>query len=166
MGATVIVALSHTVIIIEAAVAVVIVGLLVAILVMSQRKKRPAQPAAPAQAPSASYYADLEQKPSGQADPFASLTTTPSVPQPDPFAAISATPSPATPGAHALGAQPVGATAAVGVQTVSAPPVPAAVPAAPPAGTPPGWLPDPSGAPDTLRYWDGNAWTPHFAQRA
>jgi len=36
----------------------------------------------------------------------------------------------------------------------------------PPAGTPAGWLPDPGGAPDTLRYWDGNAWTQHFAQRS
>ncbi len=36
----------------------------------------------------------------------------------------------------------------------------------PPPGTPAGWLPDPNGAPDTLRYWDGNAWTQHFAQRS
>lgn len=35
-----------------------------------------------------------------------------------------------------------------------------------PTGTPAGWLPDPSGAPDTLRYWDGSAWTEHVATRA
>jgi len=40
-----------------------------------------------------------------------------------------------------------------------------AVPVGPLPGTPAGWLPDPSGAPDTLRYWDGNAWTQHVAQR-
>jgi hypothetical protein len=37
--------------------------------------------------------------------------------------------------------------------------------APPPAGTPAGWLPDPNGTPDTLRYWDGGAWTQHFARR-
>jgi|GEM_PF-1553589 len=39
-------------------------------------------------------------------------------------------------------------------------------PGTPAPGTPAGWLPDPAGTPDTLRYWDGNAWTPHFAQRS
>ncbi|MGH8987235.1 MAG: DUF2510 domain-containing protein [Acidimicrobiales bacterium] len=43
---------------------------------------------------------------------------------------------------------------------------PAPVTPAPPPGTPAGWLPDPSGSTDTLRYWDGNAWTQHFAQRS
>ncbi len=39
-------------------------------------------------------------------------------------------------------------------------------PASPPPGTPAGWLPDPGGAPNTLRYWDGNAWTQHVAARS
>ena len=33
-------------------------------------------------------------------------------------------------------------------------------------GTPAGWLPDPSGLPEVLRYWDGHAWTFHVATRA
>ncbi len=36
----------------------------------------------------------------------------------------------------------------------------------PAPGTPPGWLPDPSGLPDVLRYWDGHAWTFHVATRS
>lgn len=36
----------------------------------------------------------------------------------------------------------------------------------PPPGTPAGWLPEPGGTPDTLRYWDGFAWTEHLAQRS
>ena len=36
----------------------------------------------------------------------------------------------------------------------------------PAPGTGPGWLPDPSGAPDQVRFWDGLAWTPHVAVRS
>ncbi|MGH8980157.1 MAG: DUF2510 domain-containing protein [Acidimicrobiales bacterium] len=39
-------------------------------------------------------------------------------------------------------------------------------PPRPSEGSPAAWLPDPGGAPDTLRYWDGHAWTDYFAQRA
>ena len=48
------------------------------------------------------------------------------------------------------------------------PPPPPPAPSAPPMpgpGTPAGWLPDPAGAPDTLRYWDGMSWTQHVAKR-
>jgi len=51
-------------------------------------------------------------------------------------------------------------------RTGPAPPAPPAAPVGPlPAGTPAGWLPDPSGAPDTLRYWTATPWTQHVAQR-
>jgi len=36
----------------------------------------------------------------------------------------------------------------------------------PPDGTPAGWLPDPSGSGDVVRYWDGLVWTSHVATRA
>jgi hypothetical protein len=36
----------------------------------------------------------------------------------------------------------------------------------PPEGTPSGWLRDPSGSGDVVRYWDGQAWTSHVATRA
>ncbi len=53
------------------------------------------------------------------------------------------------------------------------PPFVAAGPAAsatPSAGRPgavaAGWLPDPSGDPSVLRYWDGTGWTSHTARRS
>ncbi len=54
------------------------------------------------------------------------------------------------------------------MQPAPAPVTVAPVPAtpSPPPGTPAGWLPDPNGIPDTLRYWDGSTWTQHFAQRS
>jgi hypothetical protein len=36
----------------------------------------------------------------------------------------------------------------------------------PAPGTPASWLPDPSGSPDVVRFWDGLAWTSHVAVRA
>jgi Protein of unknown function (DUF2510) len=64
------------------------------------------------------------------------------------------------------GAQPQGAAqpAAFGAGDPAGAPPPG--PASPPPGTPAGWLADPGGAPNTLRYWDGNAWTQHVAARS
>jgi hypothetical protein len=67
--------------------------------------------------------------------------------QPDPFAGFG------------------GGAPAPGMAPPPPPPPPAPAPMQPPPGTPAGWMPDPSGAPDTLRYWDGASWTQHVAQR-
>ncbi len=67
-------------------------------------------------------------------------------------------------GVAASGILPTGFSSGVAATGVAATGV-VPLTASPPAGTPAGWLPDPSGTPDTLRYWDGNAWTQHFAQR-
>ena len=159
---------------IEIAIVVVVVALLVAILVVNRRRKRAEKAPAP-QASGAShqdYYADLQQQGSGQ------LGGAP----PDPFAGFGASAAvatgtrdaaPAAPPANGA-AQPVPAPAFQQSQMAAAPAAPSAsaAPSTPQApgvvpapGTPAGWLQDPSGAPDTLRYWDGSAWTQHVAQR-
>ncbi|MGH9089415.1 MAG: DUF2510 domain-containing protein, partial [Acidimicrobiales bacterium] len=77
---------------------------------------------------------------------------------PGPNGATPAEPPPAPDHSPAAAPEPA---------TEPAPAPPAPPPAVNPApGTPAGWLPDPSGIPDTLRYWDGNAWTQHVAQRS
>ena len=156
---------------IEIAIVVVVVALLVAILMVNRRRKRAEKAPAP-QATGANYqdyYADLQQQGGGQ------LGGAP----PDPFAGFGASAAvatgtrdatPAAPPANGA-AQPVPAPAFQQSQVAAAPAAssapstpqgPAGVPA---PGTPAGWLQDPSGAPDTLRYWDGSAWTQHVAQR-
>lgn len=75
----------------------------------------------------------------------------------DPWAAGSGVATTFHADAYRLDVQPSPAPVAVA-------PAPAAP--SPPPGTPAGWLPDPNGIPDTLRYWDGSAWTQHFAQRS
>lgn len=175
MGTVTILGMSTTVMGAEAVIVVVIVALLVGILITSRRRKQPAAQPAPQQ-PSANYYAGLEQKQGGQPDPFASLTAAPGGAhgngpangQPTNGAATNGQdahePAPAAvPAYSAAATAPSPAPAAEPAPGAPPPPAPAPVP---PAGTPAGWLPDPGGAPDTLRYWDGNAWTPHFAQRA
>jgi len=140
------VALSGTVLILEIIVIVVVIALIVAVIVLNQRKKNPGGKAKKEAAPT-SYYADLQQpaqQPAAQQTGFA--PTGPA--QADPFAGFA-------PGTPAPGPAP------------APPPPPASAAPAPPApGTPAGWLPDPSGVPNTLRYWDGTSWTQHVAQRS
>jgi hypothetical protein len=136
-----ILAISGSVWIIEIIIVLAIVALLVAVFVLYRRQNAPAKPenAGTAQ----SYYADVSQlggdATAAQGDPFGGFSGAPSAP------AAAPAPAPAP---------------------VAAPPAPAPVAAGPAPGTPAGWLPDPSGVPDTLRYWDGNAWTQHVAQRS
>lgn len=59
----------------------------------------------------------------------------------------------------------VATTPATARTTVTAAASAVGKPDEPAPGTPAGWLPDPSGEPDQLRYWDGLAWTSHVARR-
>jgi Protein of unknown function (DUF2510) len=207
--------LNRGVLIIEVAIAVVIVALLVGIVITSRRRKQASSPKRAVEPPN--YYADLQQQPSGRPDPFGRFAAAPGHDAAGAQAAgHSATPGfapggPSTPPAEVVasggldlatssGTHPVnpfgipgegvqGAapgwstdtwpgggtngfhqeTYALGVQPAPAPVTlapPPFTPTPPPPGTPAGWLPDPNGTPDTLRYWDGNAWTQHFAQRS
>jgi hypothetical protein len=139
-------ALSSTTLIIEIVVAVIVVALIVAIVIINQRNKHPKSAAAPAPQ---SYYADLQQP--GQAGGLGGQPQQAFDPagQSDPFAGFAG------------GGAPGG-----GAPAAPAPAAPAAGGGNPPPGTPAGWLPDPGGAPDTLRYWDGAVWTQHVAARS
>lgn len=157
MGTTlnaVLTALSGTVLILEIVVIVVVIGLIIAVIVLNQRKKNPGGKAAK-EAPATAYYADLQQPaqqpqqagfaPAGQNDPFAGFSSGAPAPAPAPG---TGTPAPAP------------------APAAAPPPAAPAAPPAPAPGTPAGWLPDPSGVPNTLRYWDGSGWTQHVAQRS
>lgn len=109
----------------------------------------PGPTAAPAPGPIGAPAAGTDLGPSVQAAPAATGSSWPSS---DAWAPSGPA---AQPDATGAGSQPAAATATVAPHTAAASP-----------GTPAGWLPDPSGTPDTLRYWDGNAWTQHFAQRS
>jgi len=143
MQSVVVAALSHTTVILEIVILVVIAALLVAVLVLYSRRNKPAK--VKDQAPAQNYYGDLATAPG----PAGTQTNQGFAQAPDPFAGFGAAPAP----------QP---------QAVAAPPPPPqpAAPVGPAPGTPAGWLPDPAGAPNTLRYWDGNGWTQHVAQRS
>ncbi len=144
-----VVAISKGLLIGEVVVVVILAALLVAILVLNRRRKG-SQKAAPAPSPQ-SYYADLQDsppmEPAQQAPAPAAWSDPLAVAAPAPMAPMA----PATQAAAAAW-QP--------------PPPPPPVAGTPPPGTPAGWLPEPSGAPDTLRYWDGNGWTQHVAKRS
>jgi hypothetical protein len=145
-------AITKTVEIGEGAVIVVLVLLVVAILVLNKRRKAPK----PTEQPPQSYYADLQepQHAAGGAPPPPQAPVADGLH--DPFAFTGAPTSPGVPGAAPSPYPP----------PPPPPPPPPQVAANPPPGTPAGWLPEPSGAPDTLRYWDGFAWTQHVAQRS
>jgi hypothetical protein len=133
-----IVAISGGLVIGEVIVALIIVSLGAVILILKQRSKKPAKTEAPSAVQN--MYADLAPPgmPGGQQAPG----TAGFGGSTDPFAAFTEPPPGPPP----------------------APPAPGT--GGPPPGTPAGWLPDPSGAPNTLRYWDGSAWTAHVAQRS
>ena len=162
---------SGVVIPLEIVVAIIVVGLGVAIVMMNKKKGAPKSPKSQQPQPT-SYYADLGNpgitNPTDQpgVQPGGLAGGLPGAPS-DPaagagaFSGFGAVPGMAqVPGAPEAQAAPVAAPVATPApQPLSQMPVP-------PAGTPAGWLPDPSGAPDTLRYWDGTAWTQHVAARS
>jgi hypothetical protein len=128
---------------IEILILVVVVSLLATVLVLYRRNSRPAKTGAGHAAPTAaSYYSDVGTlpAPSGMGGSFGGAS--------DPFAGFGG-------GGGQFGAAPA----------APPPPAPVAQPSMPAPGTPASWLPDPGGAPDTLRYWDGTNWTQHVAKR-
>jgi len=151
--------ISKKTLIIEIVIGVIVILLLIAVLVMNARKKHPkpakeqateesvADPvgegAAGAISGSEVRSGRAEVGPLGQPDPFTG------------FAAASPVSSRTTTPAA------VGSSVAAEGRIPSPPTLDPA-----PEGTAPGWLPDPSGAADTLRYWDGTAWTQHLARRS
>jgi hypothetical protein len=152
----VVAALSSTTKVLEIVIIVVILVLLVMVVVLYTRRNRPAK--AKSSPTPQNYYGDLATVQAPQAP------TNQGFGQPaDPFAGFGSGAAPAPP---AQAPQPMAAPAmAAPAMAAPAPPPAPAAPAGPVPGTPAGWLPDPSGAPNTLRYWDGNAWTQHVATK-
>jgi hypothetical protein len=167
---TVLIASSTT--IAEIGVIVVILVLGVITFVMYRKQNAAAKPdqADRRSTRNANYYADVTTVPAPGAAPAHSDgdegTTAPA-------------PAPASPLAGATstlpGGKPTQSDPFATLSTGSGAPSPAAAEATPESleslpppdpGTEAGWLTDPSGAADTLRYWDGNAWTAHVAQRS
>lgn len=153
--------ISKTALIVEIIVGVIVIALLIAALVLSARKRRSnpehGQPAQAAQADPG----DPPEGADGPDDAGPALAEVGPLGQPDPFTGfVAASPSSAGTSASAAANAPSHSrsTSEGRVPSTSSSLVPAA------AGTPPGWLPDPGGTPDTLRYWDGTAWTQHLAR--
>jgi len=128
---------------IEVLILAVVIILIATVLVLYRRNSRPAKSGSHAPNPSsaASYYSDVGtlSAPGAMGGSFGA--------QNDPFAGFGG---------------------GMEQNRYAPPPPPPPAPAAPsmPApGTPAGWLPDPGGALDTLRYWDGMSWTQHVAKR-
>jgi Protein of unknown function (DUF2510) len=194
MDTTVLAAINRSVLIIEVAIGVIIVLLIVGIIVTGRRRKKAAAPKPPQEVPNyyADLQQQPGGRPDPFGT-FAAAST-PSAPGSAPQGPRSAPTATTATGADLGtfgGATPDGmgsswqspnawqsggdawpsggsaprAEAAMAEPQSAATTTVAPVAAQPPPGTPAGWLPDPGGAPDTLRYWDGNAWTQHFAQR-
>jgi Protein of unknown function (DUF2510) len=133
----------------EVLILAVVVILLGTVLVLYKRSSRPAKAAAghAAGAPAASsYYSDVGTLPAPGSMGGAGFGAPQAA---DPFGGFGGGME-----QNRYGSAP----------TPPPPPAPAP-PAMPAPGTPASWMPDPAGAPDTLRYWDGNNWTQHVAKR-
>ncbi|HVB94548.1 MAG TPA: DUF2510 domain-containing protein [Acidimicrobiales bacterium] len=106
-------------------------------------------------AASESYFdADAAHLGSGPAG-FSDSTATPSADPTLLAPSFDSTSAPARPGGRPTGDFPL--------PKAASPPAPFI----PPSGVAEaGWLPDPSGDPTVLRYWDGTAWTGHTAERS
>lgn len=140
-------ALSSSTKLLEVVILAGVVILLATILVLYRRNGRPAKASHAAASPSAaSYYSDIGTLSAPGAMGGGSFGGG----QSDPFVGFG--------GGMNQGGYSAPAT------PPPPPPAPAA-PAMPAPGTPAGWMPDPSGSPDTLRYWDGMSWTQHVAKR-
>jgi hypothetical protein len=140
-------ALSSSTKLIEVVILAVVVILLATILVIYRQKGRPAKATHAAATPTAaSYYSDVGTLSAPGAMGGGSFGGGAN----DPFAGFGGGMGQ---GSYAAPAPPP-----------PPPPAPAA-PAMPAPGTPAGWLPDPGGLQDTLRYWDGMSWTQHVAKR-
>jgi len=132
---------------IEVVILAVVVILLGTVLVLYRRNGRPAKAGAghgPTSASAASYYSDVgTMSAHGTGGSYGGGGA-----QNDPFAGF-------------------GGGMEQNRYTAPPPPPPPApsAPSMPAPGTPASWLPDPGGAPDTLRYWDGMSWTQHVAKR-
>jgi hypothetical protein len=158
---TILGALSSTTKTVELLILVIVVVLLVLVVVLILRGNRPPRTAKSQPTPQALYggLATRSSPQSPQHDPRLGQA-------PDPFAGVAT--GPAQPVPAPVQAEPMAPMAPMAAPGAAAPPVApvAATPSTPAPATPAGWLPDPSGVPNTLRYWDGRAWTQHVARRS